>query len=81
MMTAKISSKNSKAEIETVWKLFDLDRTGEVSLDNMKQVAADLGEEASPAELQEMVMRADLDKDGSFTFEDFYAVMTKKTFN
>ena len=81
MMTAKISSKNSRAEIETVWKLFDLDRTGEVSLENMKQVAADLGEEASPAELQEMVMRADLDKDGSFTFDDFYAVMTKKTFS
>merc|ERR1712018_137756 len=36
MMTARISDKNSREDIERVFKLFDSD-TGEISLDNMKR--------------------------------------------
>merc|ERR1719388_344534 len=50
MMTARISDKNSREDIERVFKLFDSDRTGEVSLDNMKRVAKELGEDISPQE-------------------------------
>merc|ERR1712066_409432 len=78
MMTARLTNKTPRVEIERVFKLFDNDRTGEISLDNLKRVAAELGEEVSNEELQEMVMRNDVDKDGSWTLEDFYAVMTKK---
>merc|ERR1712216_453926 len=42
MMTARISDKNSREDIERVFKLFDSDRTGEVSLDNMKRVLKNL---------------------------------------
>jgi centrin-1 len=80
MMTARISDKNSREDIERVFKLFDSDRTGEVSLENMKRVAKELGEDISPQELQEIVQRADLDGDGALTLDDFYQVMTKKTF-
>ena len=80
MMTARISDKNSREDIERVFKLFDSDRTGEISLDNMKRVAKELGEDISPQELQEIVQRADLDGDGALTLDDFYQVMTKKTF-
>merc|ERR1711912_219153 len=80
MMTARISDKNSREDIERVFKLFDSDRTGEVSLDNMKRVAKELGEDISPQELQEIIQRADLDGDGALTLDDFYQVMTKKTF-
>ena len=31
-------------------------------------------------ELQEMIERADSDQDGMVTLEDFYNIMTKKTF-
>merc|ERR1712160_142232 len=72
--------KNSREDIERVFKLFDSDRTGEVSLDNMKRVAKELGEDISPQELQEIIQRADLDGDGALTMDDFYQVMTKKTF-
>merc|ERR1712241_1543206 len=78
MMTARISDKNSREDIERVFKLFDNDRTGEISLDNLKRVAAELGEEVYNEELQEMVQRNDVDKDGAWTLDDFYAVMTKK---
>merc|ERR1712050_125612 len=81
MMTARISDKNSREEIERVFKLFDSDRTGEISLDNMKRVAKELAEDISPQELQEYIQRADLDGDGALTMDDFYAVMTKKSFS
>jgi Ca2+-binding EF-hand superfamily protein len=32
----------------------------------------------SDDELQEMINRADTDKDGKVSFEEFYAIMTKK---
>merc|ERR1712066_79878 len=59
MMTARLSDKTPRSEIERVFKLFDDDRTGEISLNNLKRVASELGEEVSNEELQEMVMRND----------------------
>lgn len=35
---------------------------------------------ATEAELQEMIDRADQDQDGEISFEEFYSIMTKKTF-
>ena len=47
----------------------------------MQRVAKELGEDISDEELQEIINRADLDGDSVLGFEDFYQVMTKKTFN
>merc|ERR1739838_411404 len=80
MMCARLTSKTPRSEIEKVFKLFDNDRTGEISLDNLKRVAAELGEEVSNEELQEVVMRNDVDKDGAWTLDDFYAVMTSNKY-
>merc|ERR1711903_133575 len=66
MMTARLSDKTPRTEIERVFKLFDDDRTGEISLANLKRVAGELGEEVSQEELLEMVQRNDVDKDGSW---------------
>lgn len=81
MMTARISDKNNREEIERVFKLFDYNRTGSITLEDMRRVANELGEEVSEEELQEIINRADIDGDDILGFEDFYNVMTKKTFN
>merc|ERR1712048_304483 len=80
MMTARLTNKTPRADIERVFKLFDVDRTNDISLDNLKRVANDLGEEISNEELQEMVQRNDVDKDGAWTLDDFYAVMTSNKY-
>jgi centrin-1 len=80
MMTARISDKNTRDDIERVFKLFDSNRNGYISLDDMKRVAKELGEDISEKELGEIIARADLDGDSKLTIEDFYQVMTKKTF-
>ena len=56
-----------------MFQLFDVDRTGFISVENMKAVLEQIGEEEEEVEL--MVKRADLDADGYVKLEDFMRVM------
>ena len=60
--------------------MFDDDNTGKITLKNLKRVARELGETMTDDELLEMIERADKDKDGEICFDEFYEIMTKKTF-
>ena len=80
MMTGKMGEKDTKEEILKVFKLFDDDSTGKISFKNLKRVAKELGETMSDAELMEMIERADTDQDGEISPDEFYGIMTKKTF-
>ena len=81
MMTAKMSDKDTREDIAKVFNLFDDDGTGMITLKNLKRVAKELGETMTEAELLEMIERADTDQDGEISPEEFYAIMTKKTFS
>lgn len=78
MMTAKIGDKDSKEDIAKVFKLFDAESKGSITIRDLKRVAKELGETMSEAELLEMIERADSDADGAITLEDFITIMTKK---
>ena len=80
MMTAKMSDKDTREDIQKVFNLFDDDQTGRITLRNLKRVAKELGETMSDAELMEMIERADTDQDGEISPDEFYGIMTKKTF-
>jgi len=80
MMTARIGDSDSKEDIQKVFNLFDDDKTGYISLQNLKRVAKDLGETMSDSELLEMIERADSDKDGLINLDEFYSIMTRKAF-
>ena len=49
-------------------------------MQNLRRIAKEIGEIIDENELQEMIERADSDGDGYVTFEDFYTILTKKTF-
>jgi len=80
MMTARMSDKDTKEDISKVFRLFDDDKTGMISIKNLRRVARELGETMTDEELMEMIERADSDGDGQVTAEDFYNIMTKKAF-
>ena len=46
----------------------------------MRRVARELGETMTDEELAEMIDRADSNSDGAVTMDDFFNIMTKKTF-
>eukprot|EP00451_Oxyrrhis_marina_P046516 CAMPEP_0204449346 /NCGR_PEP_ID=MMETSP0470-20130426/99792_1 /ASSEMBLY_ACC=CAM_ASM_000385 /TAXON_ID=2969 /ORGANISM="Oxyrrhis marina" /LENGTH=294 /DNA_ID=CAMNT_0051449163 /DNA_START=53 /DNA_END=939 /DNA_ORIENTATION=+ len=79
-ITSKLGDKESKDGISKIFNLFDDDKSGVVSLKNLKRVAKELGETMTDEELREMIERADSNGTGEITFEDFYTIMTKKTF-
>eukprot|EP00568_Trieres_chinensis_P006763 CAMPEP_0183296040 /NCGR_PEP_ID=MMETSP0160_2-20130417/3769_1 /TAXON_ID=2839 ORGANISM="Odontella Sinensis, Strain Grunow 1884" /NCGR_SAMPLE_ID=MMETSP0160_2 /ASSEMBLY_ACC=CAM_ASM_000250 /LENGTH=169 /DNA_ID=CAMNT_0025457609 /DNA_START=125 /DNA_END=634 /DNA_ORIENTATION=+ len=80
VMTAKMSNGDSKEDVRKIFDLFDDDKTGYISLQNLKRVSKEVGETMSDAELLEMIERADMDQDGQISPEEFFQIMTKKTF-
>nr|QDO16204.1 centrin 2 [Lingulodinium polyedra]QDO16206.1 centrin 2 [Lingulodinium polyedra] len=79
-ITAKLGDRETREGIYKIFALFDDDKTGGISLKNLKRVSKELGETMTEDELREMIERADSDGDGVITPEDFYNIMTKKTF-
>ena len=63
-----------------MFRLFDEDNAGFVTIKNLRRVAKELGENISEEEIQEMIERADSNGDQQVTADDFYNIMTKKTF-
>ena len=74
------SERDPMEEIIKAFRLFDDDETGKISFRNLKRVAKELGENMTDEELQEMIDRADSNGDAAVTMDDFYNIMTKKTF-
>merc|ERR1712183_1238406 len=72
LLTARFSENTTKDELQRVFSLFDTDKTGEISLANMKAIADQVGD---------IVLKNDMDNDGKLTFDDFYNVLTKKSFD
>ena len=77
-MTNKVDKSSSKESIGKIFPLFDDEKTLHISVKNLRRVANDLGEDISEEELQEMIDRADLDKDGLVSLEEFYIILTRK---
>ena len=51
MMTARMSDKDSREDIQKVFKLFDDDRSNTLSIHNLRRVARELGETMDDSEL------------------------------
>merc|ERR1712025_1313478 len=69
MMTGKMGEKDTREDIEKVFKLFDDDNTNKISFRNPARVAE---------ELQDMINQADRDGDGEINIDEFYRIMKKK---
>ncbi|XP_016058726.1 PREDICTED: centrin-4 [Miniopterus natalensis] len=77
IMSLKMSEKDEKEELLKAFKLFDDDDTGSITLNNIKRVAKELGENLTDDELQEMLDEADRDGDGEINEGEFLRMMQK----
>ena len=78
-ITNKLGNKETREGIARIFELFDDDRSQTININNLKRVAKELGETMHADELKDMLERAASNGD-EITFEDFYFIMTKKTF-
>eukprot|EP00746_Dinoflagellata_sp_MGD_P024073 gnl/MRDRNA2_/MRDRNA2_156470_c0_seq1.p1 gnl/MRDRNA2_/MRDRNA2_156470_c0~~gnl/MRDRNA2_/MRDRNA2_156470_c0_seq1.p1 ORF type:complete len:166 (+),score=40.71 gnl/MRDRNA2_/MRDRNA2_156470_c0_seq1:95-592(+) len=80
LMSAKMGERDSKEDVSKVFRLFDDDRSGSISVKNLQRVARELGEQLGPEDFAEMIARADSDGDGLVSLDDFYTLMVRKSF-
>jgi centrin-1 len=78
LMTKRTTDKDSRANINKIFMLYDDERTGFISVKNLRRVANDLGENVPEEELEELIKRADTDGDGLVSEEEFYTILTRK---
>ena len=78
LMTKRVNDKDTRANINKIFALFDDERTGFISIKNLRRIAQELGENVSEQELQELITRADIDADGLVSEEEFYNILTRK---
>jgi Ca2+-binding EF-hand superfamily protein len=67
-----------QAGINRIFDLFDDDRTGFLSINNIRRVAKELGETMNASELEEMLQRA-ASNGKEISRDDFYNIITKKS--
>lgn len=73
------SDGDNKDDILKVFRLFDDDDSGAITLNDLLRVARELGETMTQAELKEMIDRADLDGDGVISPEEFINIVRTHT--
>jgi centrin-1 len=76
----KLGDKDTKDGIRRIFNLFiDDPNTETITLSSLKRIAKELGENMSPEDLKDMLQRAS-SNGTDLTFDEFYEIMTKKSF-
>ncbi|CAD8158849.1 unnamed protein product [Paramecium pentaurelia] len=76
LMTVRLSDIKSKENLKEVFDLLKPNEKGCLELESLKQICREVGENIDENELNEMLKRADFDKDDMVNFEDFYKIIT-----
>lgn len=68
---------SSNDEISKVFNLLDLDKTGMITMENLRSISKELNEDITDEELHEMIAEADFDGDLMINKQEFYNIMKK----
>ena len=71
----KTLNRNPLEEILKTFDLFDVDKKGKISVDDLKSIAENLGEMLPEEEIQAMIEEFDRDLDGYLNFAEFKYIM------
>merc|ERR1712244_99270 len=75
-LTMMVSERSEVEEIREAFKVFDINKNGFISAEELRQVMTNLGEEVTDEEVNEMIRDADIDKDGLVSYEEFVIMMS-----
>ncbi|ESR46186.1 hypothetical protein WN944_007198 [Citrus x changshan-huyou] len=75
LMAKKMRETKAQEEMKEAFKVFDKNRDGFISPNELRHVMLNLGEKVTDEELEQMVKDADLDGDGQINYEEFSRMM------
>ncbi|KAF5366604.1 hypothetical protein D9758_008978 [Tetrapyrgos nigripes] len=78
MMAKKLQDTDTDAELRAAFAVFDSDKSGSITADELKKVMKKLGEDLTDAEIDAMMKEADVNGDGQINFEEFQRMMAPK---
>jgi len=76
-MDTKPYINENKKEITAIFKKYDRANKGHIDLNDLREINRHLKENIDEETLKLMLEKADSNKDGKISFEDFYTVMVK----
>ena len=75
LMEKRMSDDNTEADIIEVFKVFDNDGSGNISAEELKHILCNLEEPLTAGEVEWIVGEADIDGDGTISFDEFKKMM------
>lgn len=75
--TKDIDSDEVLENLKNAFSVFDMDKNGSISAEELQTVLRSLGEDCSLAECRKMISGVDCDGDGMISFEEFKIMMVK----
>ncbi|XP_073047600.1 uncharacterized protein [Primulina eburnea] len=75
LMAKKMKETEADDDLREAFDLFDQDRNGYISADELQQVMLRFGEALTDEEIVEMIREADLDGDGQVNYDEFVKMM------
>eukprot|EP00826_Nyctotherus_ovalis_P060023 TRINITY_DN8395_c0_g4_i1.p1 TRINITY_DN8395_c0_g4~~TRINITY_DN8395_c0_g4_i1.p1 ORF type:complete len:173 (-),score=62.23 TRINITY_DN8395_c0_g4_i1:117-635(-) len=79
ILATKLGDRQSKEGIDRIFRLMDSDKSRTIDVNDLKKVSKEIGENATHEELKELLSRA-ATNGVEITPEDFYRIMTKKSY-
>jgi len=81
MMARKLESEDrSEEEVREAFRVFDVERRGQIPVSELRFVMKNLGDKLTPAEIEQLIEEADQDHDGNISYDEFASMMmTGKT--
>ncbi|KAK4706344.1 hypothetical protein R3W88_034106 [Solanum pinnatisectum] len=76
--TKNIDSDEVMENLKDAFSVFDVDKNGSISAEELQKVMKSIGEECSLDECREMIGGVDCDGDGMIDFEEFKVMMIGK---
>ncbi len=78
LLTPRILEDDTRENIDHIFSLFDTERTGYITLKDLRRIAHEIGQDLSEEDINDMIRRADEDKDGVISRDEFYELLRSR---
>ncbi len=74
-MTPRLLVGDSRENIDKIFVLFDTEKTGFISVKDLRRIARQIGGEITEQDIEDMIKRADKDLDGLVSRDQFFELL------